>query len=167
MNENSNLVDFERGSTLGGILTAVVFIGFTYLLLSDLSYNISNKPYTFEVREKIMSPEEHMATKVNLGDYTKSQEFVLGFTVLHENGTRDNEFDPFDNDYIEVFTNYWDYEMSQKEGKDLLYVFEGPELEICSRERMIDLIGATAEYYRRNYICLKDKSQINLYSNWL
>ena len=62
MEENSNLVDFERGSTLGGIMTAVVFIGFIYLVMSDLTENIRNKPYTFEVRDKFMSPEEHIAT---------------------------------------------------------------------------------------------------------
>ena len=53
-------------------MTAVVFIGFTSLLIYDLSYNIENKPYTFTVRDKFMSPEEHMATKVNLGDYETS-----------------------------------------------------------------------------------------------
>ena len=89
MAKNSNLVDFERGSTLGGIITAVVFIGFTYLLLSDLSYNISNKPYTFEVREKFMSPEEHMATEVNLGDYERSQEFAINVIAPRDNDTID------------------------------------------------------------------------------
>ena len=62
-------MDFERGSTFGGLMTALVFIGFIYLILYDLQDNINNKPYTFEVRDKYMSPEEHKATVVNLGDY--------------------------------------------------------------------------------------------------
>ena len=70
MAQSSNLVDFERGSTLGGLITAIVFIGFTALVIQDLSYNLSNKPYTFEVRDKFMSSEEHMATEVNLGAYS-------------------------------------------------------------------------------------------------
>ena len=62
-------MDFERGSIFGGLMTTVVFVGFTFLLVYDLTYNISNKPYAFEVRDKFMAPEEFMATKVNLGDY--------------------------------------------------------------------------------------------------
>ena len=102
-------MDFERGSTLGGIITAIVFTGFTALILNDFFYNISNKPYSFEVRDKFMSSEELKATKVNLGEYNQSQEFILGFIALDEDGVRDTEFNPFDNDYIEVFSAYWDF----------------------------------------------------------
>ena len=86
----SNLVEFERGSTLGGIITAIVFVGFTFLLVYDFSYNISDKPYTFEVRDKFMAPEEFMATKVNFGEYDRSQEIVLGFMAVKEDGSVDS-----------------------------------------------------------------------------
>ena len=56
MNQNSELVDFERGSTFGGIMTSILFMGFIYLIISDLYDNINKKPYTFEVRDKYMSP---------------------------------------------------------------------------------------------------------------
>ena len=58
MERNSDLVDFERGSTFGGLMTAVVLVGFISVLVYDLTENIRNKPYTFEVRDKFMSPEE-------------------------------------------------------------------------------------------------------------
>ena len=70
--KNSILVDFERGSTFGGIMTAVVFVGFTALLVNDLSFNITNKPYSFDVRDKFMSPEEIIETDVDLGAYNQS-----------------------------------------------------------------------------------------------
>ena len=69
MEQNSELVDFERGSTFGGVMTAVVFVGFIYLLVYDVQENIRNKPYTFEVRDKYLSPKEHNAAVVNLGEY--------------------------------------------------------------------------------------------------
>lgn len=165
MDRNSELVDFERGSTFGGLVTALVFTGFIYLIVYDLQENINNKPYTFEVRDKFMSPEEHMATKVNLGDFQTSQEFAIGFLTYFENGTQDVEFNPFDNDYIEVFSGFWDYEISQEKGLDPLYMHEGPELEICSRERMIQFLGAKMEYYRKNFICLKDKRETTIFSD--
>ena len=58
MEKNSYLVDFERGSTFGGVMTALVLVGFIGILVYDLTENIKNKPYTFEVKEKFMSPEE-------------------------------------------------------------------------------------------------------------
>ena len=45
-------------------MTSIVFVGFIYLILSDLSDNINNKPYTFDVKDKYMSPEEHRAKRV-------------------------------------------------------------------------------------------------------
>ena len=121
LENNSNLVDFERGSTLGGLITAVVFVGFTFLLVYDLQYNISNRPYTFEVRDKFMAPEEFRATKVNFGDYEQSHELVIGFIAYHEDGTRDPTFNPFDNDYIEVFSTFWDSEIAREKNEYFLY----------------------------------------------
>ena len=57
MNQACELVDFERGSTFGGIMTVVVFVGFISLVMYDLTENINNKPYDFNVRDKYMSPE--------------------------------------------------------------------------------------------------------------
>ena len=107
------LVDFERGSTLGGVMTLLVFIGFTFLLVYDFSYNISNRPYTFEVRDQFMALEEFNATKVNFGEYQSSYEFVLGMIAVKEDGTIDLAFNPLDNDYIEVIASFWDTEMNR------------------------------------------------------
>ena len=49
MEQNSELVDFERGSTFGGVVTLFVFVGFFSLLAYDLSENFSKRPYTFKV----------------------------------------------------------------------------------------------------------------------
>ena len=73
---------------------------------------------------------------------------MFGFIAQHENGTRWNEFDPFDNDYIEVFTTYWNWERSFSQGLPGTYLHPGPELEICSLERKIRLFGANlAPFY--------------------
>ena len=42
--------------------------------------------------------------------------------AVKEDGSRDNEFDPFDNDYIEVFASYLDYEKSQEMQVSPLYM---------------------------------------------
>ena len=101
-------MDFERGSAFGGILTAFVFTGFISLLIYDLWDNIENKPYTFNVQDKYMTPEEHRATTLNLADFDLSMEPVFGFQTYFPNGTQDKQFNPLDNDYIEVFTANWD-----------------------------------------------------------
>ena len=67
MEHNSELVDFERGSTFGGIMTTFVLVGFIGILLYDISENIENKPYAFIVRDKFMSPEETRNAKVIMG----------------------------------------------------------------------------------------------------
>ena len=72
MEKNSDLVDFERGSTFGGIMTTVVLVGFIGILVYDLEENIRNKPYTFNVRDKFMSPEETRNAKVIMGKGEKS-----------------------------------------------------------------------------------------------
>ena len=132
MKQSGELVDFERGSTFGGIVTTIVFVGFIYFILSDLSDNINNLPYTFEVKSKYLSPEEHRNTVVNFGENEQSVEFFLGFIAYAENGDRLFDFDPLDNDYIEVLTGYWDTGKNTDEGKPYLFVREGPEVELCS-----------------------------------
>ena len=72
MNRSSELVDFERGSTFGGIITTFVLVGFIGVLIYDLTENIRNKPYTFTVRDKFMSPEETQKAKVFIGRQEKS-----------------------------------------------------------------------------------------------
>ena len=142
-----------------------MFVGFTGLIVYDLSYNISNLPYTYEIRDRFMSPEEHMATELNLGDYERSSEFAIGFSASDEDGIWDAEFNPLDNDYIEVISGSLDFELSSKKGVGPLHIHEGPELEICSRDRMIEFLGAKIESYKKNFICLKDKRDSTIYSN--
>ena len=72
MEQTSELVDFERGSTFGGIMTVIVFVGFISILMYDLTENIKNKPYTFTVRDKYMSPEVHQTARVDIGEKEKS-----------------------------------------------------------------------------------------------
>ena len=47
-------------------MTAFVLVGFLGILAYDLQYNVNNRPYTFNVRDKFLSPEEHHRTKINL-----------------------------------------------------------------------------------------------------
>ena len=53
--ELGELIEYERGSIFGGIITVAVFLGFGYLLLSDITTNMNDKPYTFTVKDKLMS----------------------------------------------------------------------------------------------------------------
>ena len=46
-------------------MTVAVFIGFGYLLWSDVSINLNDKLYSFEVREKFLSDEECSNTELN------------------------------------------------------------------------------------------------------
>ena len=118
-----------------------MFVGFIYFILSDLSDNINNLPYTFEVKDKYLSPEEHANTVVNFGENEQSIELLFGFYAVSENGTHLPEFNPLDNDYIEVSAVYWDTGKNIDEGKPWLFTRDGPELELCSRDRLTRLLG--------------------------
>ena len=141
MSQNSILVDFERGSTFGGVLTTVVFVGFIYLILNDLSDNINNKPYTFDVKDKYMSPKELRSTVINLDENEKSTDFMLGITVFHENGTADQTFDPLNNDYFDVIPAYWDSERALREGLPYLSLIPGPKFRYCGKEKELQMFG--------------------------
>ena len=157
-------MDFERGSTFGGVLTAIVFVGFVYLIVYDLQYNINNKPYTFEVRDRFMSPEEQKATVINLGDNKKSLEFMFGILATFENGTYDTSFNPLDNDYIEIIPFTWDTEKNNKEGLGYTYLGKGPDMELCGREREVELMGNFASL-RYNSVCIRDESEVSIYGD--
>ena len=134
MEQNSELVDFERGSTFGGIMTAFVFIGFIGILMYDLTENIRNKPYTFTVRENFLSAEEQRSTVVNGDEYQQSLAFFAHFTARDENGLMIASFDPLDNDYIDIYASYWDTGLNKEEGKSIFTTISGPELVLCSEE---------------------------------
>ena len=89
-------------------MTAFVFIGFVFLLIYDLEYNVRNKPYTFKVQDKYMTREEHVSTTFELADFKESQEIALVFEAYFENGTYDSSFNPLDNDYIDIISTEWD-----------------------------------------------------------
>ena len=141
LKKNKDLVDFERGSTCGGLLTAFVFVGFVSLLVYDLSVNISYRPYTFEVQDKFLTPKEKLATSLNLGDYQQSMDLLFEAEALHENGTRHYDFDPIDNDYIQFDTFQWNTDLNKKEGKHYHYLRKGPELQKCNQERLDKLLS--------------------------
>ena len=52
------LIEYERGSVFGGIMTVAVFIGFGYLLFNDVIVNINQKLYTLNVRDKLLTEAE-------------------------------------------------------------------------------------------------------------
>ena len=129
-------------------MTSLVFVGFIYLIVYDLQSNISKKPYTFEVRDKYMSPEEHLAERVEVGEGEKSQELMIGFAVQDENGNYEPGFDPLNNDYFQLTSTYWDTERNFKEGKDFLYHRDGPELQLCGKDKEVGLLGVGVAYWR-------------------
>lgn len=59
-------------------MTVAVLMGFAYLLWNDVIYNIREKPYTFEVTDKLMSAEECSKTEVNFGQFNNSLNFIFG-----------------------------------------------------------------------------------------
>ena len=44
---------------------------------------------------------------------------------------------------------------------------EGPDLELCGKEKSIEFFGVKMEEFRKNYICIKDKRDVTLYANHL
>ena len=88
-------------------MTVGVFIGFGYLLLNDISYNLTEKPFTFDVKDKFMSAKDASAMDINLGQNNQSFNFLIGLEslILRE---RNESFDPFDNDYIDFTVVEWD-----------------------------------------------------------
>ena len=75
-------------------------MGFGYLLINDIRYNLNEKPFTFEVKEKFMSEAEASETKLNLALNNQSLNFMVG-TDANYLTQRNQTFDPFDNDFIE------------------------------------------------------------------
>ena len=104
--EHKELIEYERGSVLGGLMTVGVFLGFGYLLLNDISYNLNKKPFTFEVKEKYMSAKETAETSLNLASNNQSLNMVFGIKSNYLE-QRNQIFDPFDNDYIEIKVYQW------------------------------------------------------------
>ena len=47
-------------------MTVAVFFGFGYLLWNDVSTNLNDRLYSFEVRDRLMSAEECGSTEINL-----------------------------------------------------------------------------------------------------
>ena len=104
-----------------------------------------------------MTPEEHVATRLNLADFDQSQDIVVGIEAYKEDGSYDPTFNPLDNDYIEVVSAAWDSELNAKEGKKFSHFREGPELEICSKERLLKVMNTLEMPYRNNFLCFKNK----------
>ena len=50
-----DLIEYERGSVFGGIMTVAVFMGFGYLLWNDVITNINEKLYTLDVRDRLLT----------------------------------------------------------------------------------------------------------------
>ena len=166
MDRNSDLVDFERGSTFGGIMTAFVLVGFIGILMYDLQENIINKPYTFVVRDKFMAPEEIGAQSVMMGEGEKSVEMMVVFLALHENGTLDYSFNPLDNDYFDLITSYWDIEKNKEEDKSIYYLREGPKLTLCGKEKERQVLGWNYDPNWVQRLCFsEEKEEVSINGN--
>ena len=147
MERNSELVDFERGSTFGGIITTFVLVGFIGVLIYDLKENISNKPYTFKVRDRSMKKEEVGETELNFADYNQSLGIYLDIRARDEKGVVDTSFDMLDNDYFRVISSYWDGEKSYQEGKSFWYLRSGPELRKCDDKEVKMMASGFDKWY--------------------
>ena len=97
--ELGDLIEYERGSVLGGILTLAVFVGFGYLLWSDVSINLNEQLYSFDVRDKFLSDEEAGETEINFQAYNQSLNLIFGIDPQLPAAEKE-AFDPLDNDYI-------------------------------------------------------------------
>ena len=64
--EVGELIEYERGSVFGGIMTVAVFIGFSYLLWSDITTNLNDKLYTLTIRDRLLSSEECGSKDINI-----------------------------------------------------------------------------------------------------
>ena len=91
---------------------------------------------------------------------------MLGWIAYFENGTHWPAFDPLDNDYIEVFTSYWDTGKNIDEETSWLLTREGPELELCSMERLTRLMGPDNALFRQNSVCIKDMNGASIYGDF-
>ena len=60
-----DLIEYERGSIFGGIMTVAIFAGFGYLLWNDVVTNINERLYTLDVRDKLLSESETSNFEVN------------------------------------------------------------------------------------------------------
>ena len=63
--ELSELIEYERGSIFGGLITVAVFIGFGYLLWNDFVTNLNEKLYSLTVRDRLLSSEQCGNTEIN------------------------------------------------------------------------------------------------------
>ena len=50
-------------------MTVAVFIGFGYLLLSDITTNLNDKLYSFTVRDKFLTEDEAGTVQINFETY--------------------------------------------------------------------------------------------------
>ena len=166
MERNSELVDFERGSTFGGIMTAFVLVGFIGILIYDLSQNIRNKPYTFTVRDKFMSPKETESLKVIIGEREKSIELLIIFESTHKNGNWDLQFNPLDNDYFDLKTSIWDMTKNKEEKKSIYHLREGPKLTLCGKEKERQVLGWSYNPNIVKRLCLsEEKEELSIHGN--
>ena len=85
----------------GGLITVAVFIGFGYLLWSDVTVNLRDKLYSFEVRDKLMTAEKCGETELNFGTYNQSLNLVFGVDPDLPPAEK-AAFDPLDNDYFRM-----------------------------------------------------------------
>ena len=86
----------------------------------------------------------------------------MGFIAWSENGTYIPEFDVLDNDYIDVFTSYWDSGMNAEESRDWVYLREGPRLKQCSMDKVEDIVGKSNGYWRQSSVCLEDMNDATI-----
>ena len=99
--ELGDLIEYERGSFFGGLLTIAVFFGFGYLLWSDFTTNLNDKLYTLTIRDKLLSSEECSRKEIGFDTHNKSLNLIFGVIPTWPPEIVQS-FDPLDNDYIEI-----------------------------------------------------------------
>ena len=163
-----DLIEYERGSVFGGLITIAVFFGFGYLLWNDVSTNLNDRLYSFEVRDKLMSAEECGRTEINFQAYNQSLNLMFGIDPSLPPEER-AIFDPLDNDYVQIVIHQRD---TTKESLDriskpnLLKQSNRYQIKRCT-EKEYELIAPTIRWAYPQALCFKDLEKINTRGNYV
>ena len=91
---------------------------------------------------------------------------MVGLIAYDEDGNYDPSFNPLDNDYFELVTTYWDTKKNIEEGLNFLTLSKGPKLELCGKDKELDMFGAGAAYWRQNSVCIGGGDESSIYGDW-
>ena len=149
-------------------MTVAVFVGFGYLLWSDLTINLNDKLYSFTVRDKLMSEEQCSNTTIDFGTYNQSLNFIIGIEPFLPPEEKEL-FDPLDNDYVQFkIVHRNTTEDARKEGGDrpeVLNTNPDWDFERCSDKAFHDLVVPTLRFFYSKPLCLKYPDRVAFNGN--